>query len=76
MTPRLYRIILVTSALVWLQVGMHLSHVATIKDRGGTPDASESFVLILLAVWGLLGVVVLWQHPATGPQFGSHAPAA
>ena len=64
MTQRLYRIILVTTALVWLQTGMRLNHAAGIRDAGGAPELSEWLALVLLAIVGMTGVVVLWQHPA------------
>lgn len=76
MTQRLYRTVLVTTALVWLEAGMRLSHVATVKGAGGTPELSEWLALVLVAILGTVGVMVLWQHPATRTQVESHVPAA
>lgn len=76
MTQRLYRICLVTTALVWLQVGMRLDHAATIKDTGGTPEVSELLLLAMLTIWGAAGIVALWKHPAAGQRFESKMPAA
>jgi hypothetical protein len=76
MTQRLYRIILVTTVLAWLQVGMRLSHLASIKDAGGTPEMSEWLALVLLAILGAAGIVVLWQQPAARTPVESRMPAA
>jgi hypothetical protein len=76
MTRRLYRIILVTTVLVWLQLGLRVSHAASITDAGGTPDLSEWLALVLLAILGTAGVVALWQQPAASTQVESTLPAA
>jgi hypothetical protein len=76
MTQRLYRIILVTTVLAWLQVGMRLSHAASVKDAGRTPELSEWLVLVLLAILGTAGIVALWQQPAARTQGESTVPAA
>lgn len=55
---------------------MRLSHVATVKGAGGTPELSEWLALVLVAILGTVGVMVLWQHPATRTQVESHVPAA
>jgi hypothetical protein len=68
MTRRLYRIILVTTALAWLQAGMRLDHAASILDAGGTPEPGECLALVLLAIVGFDGVVALWRHPVVGPR--------
>lgn len=75
MTLRLYHAILVTTALVWLQVGMRLSHVTTVKDVHGTPALSEWLALVLLAIVGTAGVIALWQHPTARTQGASNGPA-
>ena len=76
MTQRLYRITVLMTALVWLQAGMRLSHVAMIRDARGTPEPSELLLLALLVIWGAAGVVVLWRQPGAGNRLESNVPDA
>lgn len=68
MTPRGHRLTLLLTAIAWFQAGMRVNRAFAVHDAGGTVESGEWIFIGAMVVWGVLGVVALWQRPSHEPQ--------